>query len=188
MNKNIFNVISKILKLTDYYVNLLNYFVYQMFNGLLLISRVLSPVFILYKLGRLFHCYNFSRRLGKYCYLTENWGNHVLNTGIDIGSLGTSFALIVFSSILFSLLVSELCPIYIKTECFWVVQTLLVGIILHAVLSIKKTKKYIKFFYKQRKKYIVWDMFVVLIIVSLIVLCLILRKVLTMWYGLLNYL
>lgn len=42
------------LKLTDYYVNLLNYFVYQMFNGLLLISRVLSPVFILYKLGRLF--------------------------------------------------------------------------------------------------------------------------------------
>ena len=104
MNKNILNIICKMLKLTDYYVNLLNYFVYQMFNGLLLISRVLSPVFILYKLGRLFHCYNFSRRLGKYCYLTENWGNHVLNTGIDIGSLGTSFALIVFSSILFSLL------------------------------------------------------------------------------------
>lgn len=180
MNKNIFNVISKILKLTDYYVNLLNYFVYQMFNGLLLISRVLSPVFILYKLGRLFHCYNFSRRLGKYCYLTENWGNHVLNTGIDIGSLGTSFALIAYSSILFSLLVSELCPIYIKTVCFWVLQTLLAGIILHAILSMKKVKKYMKFFYKQRKKYIVWDMFVILINVSLIVLLFVARKVFSM--------
>lgn len=180
MNKIILNIICKMLKLTDYYVNLLNYLVYQMFNGLLLISRVLSPVFVLYKLGRLFHCYNFSRRLGKYCYLTENWGNHILNTRIDISTLGISFTLIAYSSILFSLLVTELCPICIKTECFWVLQTLLAGIVLHAILSMQKTKRYIKFFYKQRKKYIVWDMFVVLIIVSLIVLCLILRKVLTM--------